>query len=239
MTPAELAARTQIEGEAVDAALARMKGLARVGAAGQSYVIPESAKAALMDKIEEVLSRHHKEDPTSTGIDKQALRDRILRGAAPKLWDALLGEAASAGRVQLAGNLVRHPKAAVSALEAEGDARDRLAAYFAEAGITPEDLKNVPAATGLDATVVRKVLPKMLADGELVRVTPEMYFATATVEQVKTRLVEYLEKDGEITPAGFRDLIGAARKQALPLLGFFDARGLTVRDGDVRRLKKE
>jgi selenocysteine-specific elongation factor len=239
MTPAELAARTQIERESVDAALARLKDLATVQAGGQRYLIPGSAKAALMDKVEEVLSRHHKEDPTSTGIDKQALRDRILRGAAPKLWDALLAEAASTGRVQLAGNLVRHPEAAVSALEAEGDAREKLAAYFADAGITPEDVKNLPAATGLDATVVRKVLPKMLAAGDLVRVTPEMYFAAGTVEEVKARLTEYLQKNGEITASAFRDLIGAARKQAVPLLEFFDARGLTVRDGDVRRLKKE
>jgi selenocysteine-specific elongation factor len=40
-----------------------------------------------------------------------------------------------------------------------------------------------------------------------------------------------------MTAASFRDLIGSSRKYTIPLLEYFDREGLTIRIGDVRRLK--
>ena len=62
--------------------------------------------------------------------------------------------------------------------------------------------------------------------------------AANAADDVKAELVGYLSKNKEISAAEFRDLIGASRKQAVPLLEYFDARAVTVRDGDVRRLKE-
>jgi selenocysteine-specific elongation factor len=39
-----------------------------------------------------------------------------------------------------------------------------------------------------------------------------------------------------LTVSRFRELLRTTRKYALPLLASFDARGVTRRDGDVRRL---
>jgi selenocysteine-specific elongation factor len=38
-----------------------------------------------------------------------------------------------------------------------------------------------------------------------------------------------------LTVSRFRELLGTSRKYALPLLASFDERGLTRREGDVRR----
>jgi selenocysteine-specific elongation factor len=238
MTLEELSARAQIGVSEIAPALEALGGLTEMEVSGAHYVIPETARGALLDGIEQALKRHHEQEPKSTGMEKQALRDRVLPGASGKLWDAVLGQAVAEGKAQLAGNLVRHPKAAVSALAEEEETAGKLLDYFASAGVHPEDAKNLPTAAGVDATVVRKVLPKLAAEGSLVRATPEMYFAAATIERVRSELVAYLEEHGEITAATFRDLIGAARKHAVPLLEYFDSRGLTVRQGDVRRLKR-
>jgi selenocysteine-specific elongation factor len=40
-----------------------------------------------------------------------------------------------------------------------------------------------------------------------------------------------------LTVSRFRELLGTTRKYALPILGSFDERGITRRDGDVRRLR--
>jgi selenocysteine-specific elongation factor len=40
--------------------------------------------------------------------------------------------------------------------------------------------------------------------------------------------------DGEFTVADFRDLIGVTRRQAVPLLEWFDKQGITRRNGDTR-----
>ncbi|HSK30550.1 MAG TPA: SelB C-terminal domain-containing protein, partial [Candidatus Limnocylindria bacterium] len=50
-------------------------------------------------------------------------------------------------------------------------------------------------------------------------------------------LRKFLSEKGEMTAASFRDLIGSTRKYTIPLLEYFDRDGLTIRIGDVRRLK--
>jgi selenocysteine-specific elongation factor len=40
-----------------------------------------------------------------------------------------------------------------------------------------------------------------------------------------------------MTMAEFRDLLGTSRKFAVPLLEWFDGRGITVRSGDFRMLR--
>jgi selenocysteine-specific elongation factor len=41
-----------------------------------------------------------------------------------------------------------------------------------------------------------------------------------------------------MTTAEFRDRYRTSRKYAIPLLEFFDRTGLTIRDGEVRRLRQ-
>jgi selenocysteine-specific elongation factor len=70
-----------------------------------------------------------------------------------------------------------------------------------------------------------------------VKVAPDMVFAREVVSDIEARLRAYLEREREITAAGFRDLIDASRKYSIPLLDYFDRSGVTVRSGDFRRLR--
>lgn len=75
----------------------------------------------------------------------------------------------------------------------------------------------------------------LLATGALIQVGRDLYRA-GQIQAIR-RLLETALRDGNgITPAQFRDLIGTSRKYALPLLEWFDAANITIRDGDVRKL---
>jgi selenocysteine-specific elongation factor len=73
------------------------------------------------------------------------------------------------------------------------------------------------------------------ATGRLVRVGDHLYRGEQLGE-IRTRLVRTLRAEGRITAARFRDAVGSSRKYIVPLLEFFDATGVTVRDGDQRAL---
>jgi selenocysteine-specific elongation factor len=77
----------------------------------------------------------------------------------------------------------------------------------------------------------------MERDGAIIRVASELYFLSDCVDKVKGVLYKYLADKGEITAATFRDLLGSSRKYTIALLEHFDREGITVRIGDVRRLK--
>ena len=62
-------------------------------------------------------------------------------------------------------------------------------------------------------------------------------FHAKHVEEAENLLVDILKKKGEIKLFEFREMINSTRKFTLPLLLYFDSKGVTERDGDVRRLK--
>jgi selenocysteine-specific elongation factor len=77
----------------------------------------------------------------------------------------------------------------------------------------------------------------LVATGALVKVGGDVYRGTQIAE-IRKRLEAVIERDGPITMARFRDAVGTTRKYAVPLMEWFDATGVTVRDGDVRALRR-
>ena len=55
---------------------------------------------------------------------------------------------------------------------------------------------------------------------------------------LKNRLVAFLATHGEITTPQFKEMTGASRKYVIPLIEYFDSKNVTLRVGDVRKLRK-
>lgn len=108
---------------------------------------------------------------------------------------------------------------------------DQVAAWRRARGQLAEGLA-VPLESelGLDPEIVAlKVRSK-----ELVRVAPDLVYLPDQLEEIR-RILDALE--GEFTVADFRDAAGLTRKYAVPVLEWSDKEGLTVRRGDVRRIR--
>ncbi len=76
----------------------------------------------------------------------------------------------------------------------------------------------------------------MLARGGFVKVGDDLYRGSQ-IGAIRSRLETRLRDGGRMTAAEFRDLTGTSRKYAVPLLEWFDARGVTIRDGNYRTLR--
>ena len=74
------------------------------------------------------------------------------------------------------------------------------------------------------------------AHGRAVRLGRDMHVHPDVLAEVEERVVALGDR-GEITLAGLRDDLGTSRKYAQALLEHFDAARLTLRVGDVRRLR--
>jgi selenocysteine-specific elongation factor len=115
---------------------------------------------------------------------------------------------------------------------------DRVERALVEAGLTPPDLRTLETAAGASRRELLDVLRVLDSAGRVLRVSPDLYFSRAAADQARARLEQHCGADGTITPAAFRDLIGASRKFAIALLEWLDRTGVTVRVGDLRRLRR-
>lgn len=79
-----------------------------------------------------------------------------------------------------------------------------------------------------------EIIHLKLRDEELVRIAPNLVLLPEQVEELKSIMGALGE---EFTVSQFRDAAGLSRKYAVPFLEWSDKEGLTVRRGDLRRLR--
>jgi selenocysteine-specific elongation factor len=148
--------------------------------------------------------------------------------------------------IPLAELLPRRPWAAavVSSLPLERRGAKAYApgasAQLGDRAAAAEQLEAELAASGF--TPVRpddRELAAYLEDeGRLVRLGGGLVLGRAAYDEARRLLVEECEREGQITLARFRDLVGAGRRAAQLLLERFDTDGLTRRAGEARVLRK-
>ena len=76
-----------------------------------------------------------------------------------------------------------------------------------------------------------------MADRRLVRVKDSLYFHGEALQGIQDKVVAYLQQKREIGPGDVKDLLGVSRKYAIPLMEYFDAQRVTVRQGERRVLR--
>lgn len=212
----------------------------------------ELAQQAVLDAV----ARHHEAEPLAVGLGREALRAAI----GPRGGERGGREEAGEGRPQLL-----HPRLLVRALELlakEGrlvqkpevvhlpghdphaaqrergllPLQERLLACYREAGLAPPRLAEAAEALRVMPEALRGPLELLCRTGGLVRVK-DLLFEQGALAALRERLVVFLRAEKTINPTQWKDLVGQSRKYTIPLAEHFDAEKLTLRVGDLRKLR--
>ena len=136
------------------------------------------------------------------------------------------------------GNLLRLPDHRIEVPDADQGLVEQITARLGQAPLAPPDVKQLAADLAVDRRRLAELMRAMEHQRSIVCVAPDLYFLAESVDQVRADLVRELSTTGGITTAQFRDRHQTSRKYAIPLLEYFDRTGITVRIGEMRRLKQ-
>lgn len=184
------------------------------------------------------LAAFHAGAPMALGMEMESLRSQLSFALTPKIFRNVADRLVADGTLVRHDSLLRLPSHEVSLTQDEQATAARLERLLQDGGFSPPDGKRLEAAAGLARPRLNDFLGVLEARGAVVKITPDLYLGAAALERAKTTLLEHIEAHGDITAAAFRDRLGISRKTAIPLLEYFDRSGLTVRVGDLRRLRK-
>jgi selenocysteine-specific elongation factor len=191
--------------------------------------ISRSGWFANAEQIERELKAYHKAYALRPGMPREALRARLRLQA--RLFNAVMTQAAADGLLIDEGATVRLPAHAVRFSVEQQQRVDALLERFQAAPYTPPSFKESLAA--LD----EELLAALLAQRRLVQVSDDVLFIAETYDEMLERTRSYIQAEGSITVAQFRDLFQTSRKYALGFLEYLDTNGVTRRVGDARVLR--
>ncbi len=219
-------------------ALVKSNEAVRLESGGHAaYHLSRRLLQKLCSSLENELLKFHAEQPTEPGIAKEALRRRCLPRATEPCFDAVLAHCAKRNVVLLSDGLASHPKAGSGARKMEEQAAEKLWAALAKPDVTPPTLTELISGSGLDASLAHRALGLLEKQGRTRKVGQDFYFDAEALAKLETAIRCRLA-EGPATAAELRDAMAVSRKYAIPLLEFFDAQGVTRRDGDRRVLNR-
>jgi selenocysteine-specific elongation factor len=198
---------------------------------------------ALLERVLQELADYHARQPLKEGLSREELRMTLAPGVAeglhPKIFAMALRDlekGAKVAAVQETIRLVGHQVRLQGEME---DLRGKLAGLYREGGLAPPTAREVLERFPDRKKEIGSLLQVMTREGELVRISEDLHFHREALERLREQYRQLLLKDGEATPASFRDLTGLTRKFIIPLMEYFDMTKLTMRAGDRRILREK
>jgi selenocysteine-specific elongation factor len=167
-------------------------------------------------------------------METRELRAVVLdssRGLQEDVVAAVVSALERDGTLARQGVVLRLGGHSVSLGQQEEDAA-RLVELVAEGEPTPPTQRDLE-----EAGSARDLIDACVTTGLLSRISAEILLTPAFLARAEELARVEAAKPEGLTVSRFRELLGTTRKYALPILGSFDDRGITRRDGDVRHLR--
>jgi selenocysteine-specific elongation factor len=180
----------------------------------------------LASAIARALAAHHEKHPLVRGMPATDLRDAV--GVADARLFSEVVE--SVPGIVADGPLLRLATHVVTLSLEEQAARDVLLEQLDASGFAP------PSLTSLIDTHGEPLVRALLDAGVLVKVGESFVLSSRQLDRAKQLIADGTAREGPLTAARIKELLGTSRKYAIPLLEHLDAAGFTRRRGDLREL---
>ena len=190
------------------------------------------AMEALKLAMTRAVAVFHQENPLVAGIGKEELRERLK--ASVEVFTAAMELLVREKKLAVTGDFVHLPGRGVVMKDEEAESKKVIEAAFASAGFKVPALKDVLAGLKVDRTRAQKIVTLLLRDKVLVKISEDLVFHRAALEDLRKRMATEKAKSPKIDVARFKDLTGVSRKYAIPLLEYLDREHVTRRVGDER-----
>ena len=183
------------------------------------------------------LDRYHKANPLKTGMSKEELKSKFPSVLGTRLFNLMLNQMIKEKAVASEDNVVRMASHKVSLGVDQADIKKKILNAYLENGLTPPYFKELKKSFDIETSLAKDVLMLLMGEGMIVKAKEDLYFDAQAVKDLQKRLVDFLKSHGEISTPQFKEMAGVSRKYLIPLIEYFDAQNVTIRIGDIRKLR--
>jgi len=194
-------------------------------------VIAISHWNTLRDKALQTVETYHKKYPLRRGIPREELKSRLK--LSPRVFNAVINKLIIAHQLTDRSAFLAKPDHEITFDNGQQAKVQILKRKFGQNPFSPPGVRECQAEVG------EEVLNALIEMGEFIPVSTDVIFRKQDYDSSVAKIREMLVGSEKISLAEVRDLFDTSRKYAQALLEHLDAIGITMRDGDYRKLKKK
>jgi selenocysteine-specific elongation factor len=205
----------------------------RVAANPLLLLSPDVAEA-VSQRLLTILGGFQKEHPLQDGMPRGELREKVTGTAANEIFEFVLGQLVRAGKVRAERDLVATSDHQVHLNREEETAAEFLLEAYKKARYQPSSLAEMASSGKRDPKLLQRIERLLIQEGKLVKAAAGVVFHREVLDELKASIGQKKKKGDSIDVAFFKQLTGATRKHAIPLLEWLDRERVTRRVGKGR-----
>ena len=170
-------------------------------------------------------------------MSKEELKSKFPAVLGTRLFNLMLNQMIKDKAVVSEDNVVRMASHKVSLGVDQADIKKKILDAYLKNGLTPPYFKELKKSFDIETSLAKDVLTLLMDEGMIVKAKEDLYFDAQAVKELQARLVDFLKNHGEISTPQFKEMTRVSRKYLIPLIEYFDAQNVTIRIGDIRKLR--
>ncbi|MFA6242469.1 MAG: SelB C-terminal domain-containing protein, partial [Candidatus Hydrogenedentales bacterium] len=215
------------------------RALDSLTAAGHAFALEEGCfieSQSYRECVDDVAARlkHARDVEGAMTVTLSALR-QSLNWPDP-LWRRVRRELEERDLAVFRGNQIVLEGAEAALNPDERKLLQRILAIYREQGFHSPRPDELPVLTGATVAKTERLLEFLCHDGRLVRLAKNVVLSREHCRKAQDLIIGIIIDKGVLDSADFKFAIDSTRKYALSILDFFDARHVTVRLGNDRKL---
>jgi selenocysteine-specific elongation factor len=191
-------------------------------------------------RLLKAVETYHRENQEQPGIGKAELQQTFSTNITVDVFNILMDRLISSSELVVEGNLV-----ARTGFKPEVDKELESALTILRKNL--EDKNNplwTPKAMGESTMAQPKILKNaigiLLNNKELIRLPEGNFASSQVIEEVKIKIINHIKSNGgEADTNELKNLLGLTRKHVIPILEYMDEEKITIRAGNMRRLRNQ
>lgn len=203
------------------------------------FIITVAEQQKLQRSIAEYLENFHRIEPDLFGVGLEQLRRDVARDIRAPYFRDLLQFEIDAGRLKIRGAWV-----GLASHEAKLSPEDETIwaqvcmVLTGEERFRPPRTRDFAIEFSIDEGRMRQILKATARMGRVYEVAQDYFFPREVLAEIVDIMIDIASQKpkGAFIAADLRDRLNNGRKVAILLLEFFDRHGVTIRNGDIRRL---
>ena len=195
----------------------------------------------LREKILAELRDFHRAQPQALGLEAGALHGKLAPQLPAEAFQAIARELADERKLEIGGAGLRLP-----GHDATSDPEDQrmwqlVLPALQKGGFAPPPVAELASALKIKEATLKDFLHRKSRGGEVMRVPPDRFYPRATLATLAAtaQALARASPAGTFTAAQYRDATGIGRGLAIEILEFLDTLGITQRQGDARKMRKD
>ena len=188
--------------------------------------------------IQTCISTYHQTHPLKPGIPKEELKSKLPQPIGAKTFLIAMQNLAKEKTIILEEDIVFMADHKVTLAVDQEDLKNKILSAYLDGRLSPPYFKEIRQNLEAPEKTAKEVLSLLINEGALVKIKEDLYYHREHLDELRNKLVQFLTANEEITTPQFKDMTGASRKYVIPLIEHFDSVQLTIRIGDIRKLRR-